>query len=173
MPACYPHPYAIPILRADPQGGSHCRSLFRSSPFVISSLLQQSYKITVSDLFAQRSTHNHQQQHSDRFGALHSSDERKMPRNTICTRLSSLAQWLGPEEGKTRGINYPEISKRDAGQEGLWGQIDTEFATRRPPHGSGRHLGQHGRVLKEEPLAHSAAVPLKGASVQPIDRLKL
>jgi hypothetical protein len=70
-------------------------------------------------------------------------------------------------------INYPEISKRDTSQEGLWGQIDTEFAAGKPPHGSGRHLGQQGRVLKEELLTYSAAVPSKRASKQSIDRLKL
>jgi hypothetical protein len=68
---------AVPILGADPQGSSHCCSLFHSSPFVISSLLQWSCEITVSDLFAQRSTHNHQQQHSDHFDALDDSDEPK------------------------------------------------------------------------------------------------
>jgi hypothetical protein len=63
----------------------------------------------------------------------------------------------------TRGCNFPETPKRDASQEGLWGQIDTELAAGGPPRGSGRHLGQQGRVPKEELLAHSAAVPLKGA----------
>jgi hypothetical protein len=33
--------HATPILRADRQGGSHCRSLFCSSPLVSSLLLQQ------------------------------------------------------------------------------------------------------------------------------------
>jgi hypothetical protein len=61
--------------------------------------------------------------------------------------------------------NYPEISKRDTSQEGLWGQIDTELAAGRPPRGSGRHLGQQGRVPKEEPLACSAAAPSKGLTV--------
>jgi hypothetical protein len=61
----------------------------------------------------------------------------------------------------TRGVNCAETSKRGASQEGLWGQIDTELAARRPFHGSGRHLGQQGSVPKEELLACSAAVPLK------------
>jgi hypothetical protein len=37
----------------------------------------------------------------------------------------------------TRGINCPEMSKRDASQEGLWGQIDTEFAAGSLPMGQG------------------------------------
>jgi hypothetical protein len=37
----------------------------------------------------------------------------------------------------TRGINCPEISKRDTSQEGLWGQIDTEFAAGSLPTGQG------------------------------------
>jgi hypothetical protein len=85
--------------------------------------------------------------------------------STICTRLSSLAQWMCLEEGQHTRIELPEAPKRGASQEGLWGQIDTEFAARRPPHGSGRHLGQQGRVPKEEPLACSAAVPQKGLTV--------
>jgi hypothetical protein len=83
--------------------------------------------------------------------------------STICTRLSSFAQWLGPEEGHKGGLQLPEMSKRDTSQEGLWGQNDTEFAAGGPPHG--RHLGQQGRVPEEEPPACSAADTSKGLSV--------
>jgi hypothetical protein len=80
--------------------------------------------------------------------------------DTICTRLSSFAQWLGPEEGRTHAEQLPrDAQEGSTSQEGLWGQIDTELAAGRPPHGSGRHLGQQGRVPKEELLACSAAVP--------------
>jgi hypothetical protein len=34
-------------------------------------------------------------------------------------------------------LTCPEISKRDTSQEGLWGQIDTEFAARSLPTGQG------------------------------------
>jgi hypothetical protein len=37
----------------------------------------------------------------------------------------------------TSGVNCPETSKRDASQEGLWGQIDTEFAAGSLPAGQG------------------------------------
>jgi hypothetical protein len=70
MPVCYPDPSSRPIRRQP-----LLRPLFRSSPFVISLLLQWSCKIAASDLFAQRSTHNHQQQRSSHFGALGDSDD--------------------------------------------------------------------------------------------------
>jgi hypothetical protein len=60
----------------------------------------------------------------------------------ICTRLSSFAQWLGPEEGRKGGLQLPEMPKRGTSQEGLWGQNDTELAAGGLPHGPGRHLGQ-------------------------------
>jgi hypothetical protein len=44
---------------------------------------------------------------------------------------------LGPEEGEHTGSNHPETSKRDTSQEGLWGQINTEFAARSLPVGQG------------------------------------
>jgi hypothetical protein len=39
------------------------------------------------------------------------------------------------KRANTRGINCPETSKRDTSQEGLWGQIDTEFAAGSLPAG--------------------------------------
>jgi hypothetical protein len=41
------------------------------------------------------------------------------------------------KRANTRGINCPETPKRDASQEGLWGQIDTELAAGSLPTGQG------------------------------------
>jgi hypothetical protein len=89
--------------------------------------------------------------------------------DAVCTRLSSFAQWLGPEEGQQRRVELPEMSKRDPSQEGLWGQNRTEPAAGWPPRGSGRHPGQQGRVPKEELPACSAADHLNGLPVAVID----
>jgi hypothetical protein len=77
--------------------------------------------------------------------------------DAVRTRLSSLAQWLGPEEGQQRRVELPEIPKRGASQEGLWGQNRTEPAAGWPPRGSGRHPGQQARVPEEELPACSAS----------------
>jgi hypothetical protein len=45
------------------------------------------------------------------------------------------------KRANTRGINYPEMSKIDTSQEGLWGQIDTEFAAGSLPTGQGDAWG--------------------------------
>jgi hypothetical protein len=44
---------------------------------------------------------------------------------------------LALNEVNMRGVNCPETSKRDTSQEGLWDQIDTEFAAGSLPTGQG------------------------------------
>jgi hypothetical protein len=86
-----------------------------------------------------------------------------------CTRLSSFAQWLGPEEGQQWRVELPEDLERRSIQKGLWGQNDTEPAAGQPPRGSGRHPAHQRRVPEEELPAHSTADHLNGLPIA-VDR---
>jgi hypothetical protein len=60
---------------------------------------------------------------------------------------------------------FQRISRGDQAKRALWGQMLTEPAAGKPPHGSGRHLGQQRRVLEQELPACSAADHLNGLSI--------
>jgi hypothetical protein len=51
--------------------------------------------------------------------------------------LSSLAQWLGPEEGETHAEQLPRDAQEEHKPLGLWGQINAELAARSLPMGQG------------------------------------